>query len=81
VVNQVTGFTGPDSLGAALYGCQLVVIPAGVPRKPGMTRDDLFNINASEPCTFAWRTAQAYSGPELISAEQDRALCPLLERS
>ena len=21
--------------------------PAGVPRKPGMTRDDLFNINAS----------------------------------
>lgn len=23
-----------------------VVIPAGVPRKPGMTRDDLFNINA-----------------------------------
>jgi len=23
-----------------------VIIPAGVPRKPGMTRDDLFNINA-----------------------------------
>ena len=23
-----------------------MVIPAGVPRKPGMTRDDLFNINA-----------------------------------
>jgi malate dehydrogenase len=23
------------------------MIPAGVPRKPGMTRDDLFNINAS----------------------------------
>jgi len=23
-----------------------VVVPAGVPRKPGMTRDDLFNINA-----------------------------------
>ena len=45
---QVSGFTGPESLGAALYGCHLVVIPAGVPRKPGMTRDDLFNINASE---------------------------------
>lgn len=45
-VLQVKGFTGPNSLGAALYGCQLVVIPAGVPRKPGMTRDDLFNINA-----------------------------------
>ncbi|KAH7293055.1 hypothetical protein KP509_28G009700 [Ceratopteris richardii] len=25
---------------------ELVIIPAGVPRKPGMTRDDLFNINA-----------------------------------
>lgn len=24
----------------------MVVIPAGVPRKPGMTRDDLFNTNA-----------------------------------
>ena len=25
--------------------CDLVIIPAGVPRKPGMTRDDLFAIN------------------------------------
>jgi malate/lactate dehydrogenase len=24
-----------------------VVIPAGVPRKPGMTRDDLFNVSTS----------------------------------
>lgn len=31
----------------ALRGSQVVVIPAGVPRKPGMTRADLFNINAS----------------------------------
>lgn len=30
----------------ALKGSQIVVIPAGVPRKPGMTRADLFNINA-----------------------------------
>jgi hypothetical protein len=42
----VTGFVGADQLGAALKGVELVVIPAGVPRKPGMTRDDLFNINA-----------------------------------
>lgn len=38
------GFTDND---AALKGCNIVVVPAGVPRKPGMTRDDLFNINAS----------------------------------
>jgi len=30
----------------ALTGADVVIIPAGVPRKPGMTRDDLFNINA-----------------------------------
>lgn len=33
-------------LEAALTGANVVVIPAGVPRKPGMTRDDLFNTNA-----------------------------------
>jgi malate dehydrogenase len=35
-------------LEAALTGASVVVIPAGVPRKPGMTRDDLFNTNASK---------------------------------
>jgi malate dehydrogenase len=42
----VAAFTGADELAAALTGVDVVVIPAGVPRKPGMTRDDLFNINA-----------------------------------
>ncbi|KAE8817951.1 malate dehydrogenase 1, mitochondrial-like [Hordeum vulgare] len=40
------GFMGDDQLAEALDGADLVIIPAGVPRKPGMTRDDLFNINA-----------------------------------
>lgn len=43
----VTGFVGTDQLRAAVEGAEVVVIPAGVPRKPGMTRDDLFNTNAS----------------------------------
>ncbi|VDM40996.1 unnamed protein product [Toxocara canis] len=43
---QVTGHTGTNELKAALEGADVVVIPAGVPRKPGMTRDDLFNTNA-----------------------------------
>lgn len=43
----VQGFVGPDQLEASLQGAEVVVIPAGVPRKPGMTRDDLFNTNAS----------------------------------
>ncbi|KAG0229153.1 hypothetical protein BGW42_001768 [Actinomortierella wolfii] len=42
----VSGHTGPETLPEALRGAHTVVIPAGVPRKPGMTRDDLFKINA-----------------------------------
>ncbi|KAI5779321.1 malate dehydrogenase [Geopyxis carbonaria] len=46
--STVTGYQ-PDAAGleAALKGAEIVLIPAGVPRKPGMTRDDLFNTNAS----------------------------------
>jgi len=43
---KVEGFVGAGELAAALKGADVVVVPAGVPRKPGMTRDDLFNINA-----------------------------------
>ncbi|KAK5003143.1 hypothetical protein LTR28_010540, partial [Elasticomyces elasticus] len=35
-----------DGMKKALTGADIVVIPAGIPRKPGMTRDDLFKINA-----------------------------------
>jgi malate dehydrogenase len=42
---KVEGF-GADDLGKALTGADIVLIPAGVPRKPGMDRSDLFNINA-----------------------------------
>merc|ERR1712203_1214363 len=35
-----------DHLEDCLTGCHLVLVPAGVPRKPGMTRDDLFQTNA-----------------------------------
>lgn len=34
-----------DGLKKALTGSGMVIIPAGIPRKPGMTRDDLFSIN------------------------------------
>ncbi|KAG2304692.1 hypothetical protein Bca52824_033343 [Brassica carinata] len=44
--SEVVGYMGDDDLAKALEGADLVIIPAGVPRKPGMTRDDLFNINA-----------------------------------
>ncbi|ALC47877.1 Mdh2 [Drosophila busckii] len=44
--SKTTGYMGADQLGDALKCSDVVVIPAGVPRKPGMTRDDLFNVNA-----------------------------------
>jgi len=50
---KVTGYLPPKDKNApnegiknALTKAHLIVIPAGVPRKPGMTRDDLFKINA-----------------------------------
>jgi malate dehydrogenase len=35
---KVKGYQGEAELEAALKGAELVVIPAGVPRKPGMVR-------------------------------------------
>merc|ERR1712166_1598758 len=42
----------------ALKGCDVVVIPAGVPRKPGMTRQDLFAVNATLNMNFAKAVAK-----------------------
>lgn len=46
-ISQVSAHMGAEQLDDCLKGCALVLIPAGMPRKPGMTRDDLFNTNAS----------------------------------
>jgi len=35
-----------DKAAGVLPGCDLVLVPAGVPRKPGQDRKDLLNINA-----------------------------------
>jgi len=44
-----------DKAGDALTGCDLVLVPAGVPRKPGQDRKDLLNIN----CNIAKGTVEA----------------------
>ncbi|KAL2202561.1 malate dehydrogenase [Sarocladium strictum] len=44
---QIAGYLPKDDgAKAAFKDADIIVIPAGIPRKPGMTRDDLFNINA-----------------------------------
>jgi len=57
-VAEVKGFVGKDQLEESLQGSEIVVIPAGVPRKPGMTRDDLFNTNASIVATICQAAAK-----------------------
>jgi len=47
-LSRTWGIKNPknEAVDKALSGADIVIIPAGVPRKPGMTRDDLFNVNA-----------------------------------
>lgn len=42
---KIKGFSGEDAT-PALHGADVVLISAGVARKPGMDRSDLFNVNA-----------------------------------
>lgn len=42
---KVNGFCGEDA-SAALQGADIVLISAGMARKPGMSRSDLFGVNA-----------------------------------
>ena len=44
---KAIGYAGEENLAAALKDAHMVLITAGVARKPGMTRADLFNINGS----------------------------------
>ncbi|EKM82165.1 hypothetical protein AGABI1DRAFT_119105 [Agaricus bisporus var. burnettii JB137-S8] len=63
--SEVTGYPA-DKIDAALDGVQVVVIPAGVPRKPGMTRDDLFNTNASIVRDLATAVARASPSAHIL---------------
>ena len=57
-----------------------MIIPAGVPRKPGMTRDDLFNINAGIVRTLITGVAEhcpkvCRLGQTLFLKPQPQGLC------
>lgn len=57
---------GDANLKECLTGAEIVLIPAGVPRKPGMTRDDLFNTNASIVRDLASACADACPDANLL---------------
>ncbi|CDO94528.1 unnamed protein product [Kluyveromyces dobzhanskii CBS 2104] len=48
-ITTTAHYPGDDTggIGQCLSDANLVIIPAGVPRKPGMSRDDLIHVNAS----------------------------------
>lgn len=56
----------PSGLRECLTGAEVVLIPAGVPRKPGMTRDDLFKTNASIVRDLAKAAADAAPDANLL---------------
>ncbi|KAM1460888.1 hypothetical protein ACFX15_044432 [Malus domestica] len=65
--SEVKGYAGEEHLAQALEGADVVIIPAGVPRKPGMTRDDLFNINAGIVKGLTTVIAKYYPNVTLIN--------------
>jgi len=77
---KVEGYLPPDDgLKKTLKGAEIVVIPAGVPRKPGMTRDDLFKINAGIIRDLA--TAVATTAPKafvLVIANPVNSTVPIV---
>jgi len=62
---KVTGYTG-DDLHLALKDADVVVCPAGIPRKPGMTRDDLFATNAGIVASTVSEVAKACPNASLL---------------
>ncbi|KAG4303968.1 hypothetical protein PORY_002621 [Pneumocystis oryctolagi] len=64
---KVLGY-GPENNGLikALENADIVLVPAGVPRKPGMTRDDLFVTNASIVRDLAKSTADVAPKAHLL---------------
>ncbi|KAN0062277.1 Malate dehydrogenase, cytoplasmic [Thecaphora frezii] len=63
--STTTGYQA-DELDKALKDVEVIVIPAGVPRKPGMTRDDLFNTNASIVRDLAKKAAEVAPKAHLL---------------
>lgn len=64
--SKVTGFQGNEQMKDALKNADVIIVPAGVPRKPGMTRDDLFNINAGIVKGIAEGAAQVAPNASLL---------------
>lgn len=61
---SVQAMQGPDQIEKAVECCDVVVITAGLARKPGMTREQLFEVNATIVCGAV--SAIAKKSPEAM---------------
>ncbi|KAH8270131.1 hypothetical protein KR018_004305 [Drosophila ironensis] len=59
---EVLHFDGPKKLKAAMDCSDIVVIPAGLPRKPGMNRTDLIDANAGVAADVAIAASEVCPG-------------------
>jgi malate dehydrogenase len=57
---------GTNDYGAALAGADVVIVTAGIPRKPGMSRDDLIATNAGVIKTVATNVREHCPGAFVI---------------
>lgn len=55
---KVTAHLGPEELPEAVRGAKVIIVPAGLAQKPGMSRDDLFGSNAKIMLNLARVCAQ-----------------------
>lgn len=75
---RVTTHLGPDELAEAVRDAKVIVIPAGLAQKPGMTRDDLFGSNAKIMLNLAKVCAQTAPNAMLaIISNPVNSLVPL----
>lgn len=76
---KVTGYCGPDQLADAVRGAKVIIIPAGLAQKPGMSRDDLFGSNAKIILNLAKTCAQVAPDAMLaIISNPVNSLVPLV---
>jgi len=54
---------------AGIAGADVCIVTAGVPRKPGLSRDDLLGINLKAPCIIGKNGVKKVVEIELSAAE------------
>ncbi len=66
VLGANAAITGANDYPSALEGADVVIVTAGIPRKPGMSRDDLIAINAGVIKTVAANVREHCPGAFVI---------------